>query len=76
MAILLWESHSLQGLINEFSEVLLKDNAQFFLKYEDNISVGFAQCQLRNDYVEGTSTSPVGYLVRKVIVIKVMQKNC
>lgn len=28
----------------------------------DNIPVGFAQCQLRNDYVEGTDTSPVGYL--------------
>lgn len=24
--------------------------------------IGFAQCQLRCDYVEGTSTSPVGYL--------------
>jgi aminoglycoside 6'-N-acetyltransferase I len=24
--------------------------------------LGFVQCQLRNDYVEGTSTSPVGYL--------------
>ena len=23
---------------------------------------GFAQCQLRRDYVEGTSSSPVGYL--------------
>ena len=23
---------------------------------------GFAQCQLRYDYVEGTETSPVGYL--------------
>ena len=24
--------------------------------------VGFAQCQLRHDYVEGTASSPVGYL--------------
>ena len=24
--------------------------------------VGFAQCQLRHDYVEGTESSPVGYL--------------
>ena len=24
--------------------------------------MGFAQCQLRHDYVEGTETSPVGYL--------------
>ena len=24
--------------------------------------MGFAQCQLRHDYVEGTESSPVGYL--------------
>lgn len=24
--------------------------------------MGFAQCQLRRDYVEGTESSPVGYL--------------
>ena len=25
-------------------------------------SIGFSQCQLRHDYVEGTKSSPVGYL--------------
>ena len=35
---------------------------QFFLKFESDIPVGFAQCQLRYDYVEGTKTTPVGYL--------------
>lgn len=34
----------------------------FFLKYVDAVPVGFAQCGLRCDYVEGTETSPVGYL--------------
>ena len=33
-----------------------------FLAYKEDSAIGFAQCQLRNDYVEGTSTSPVGYL--------------
>ncbi len=33
-----------------------------FLKYADGRAVGFAQCGLRRDYVEGTQTSPVGYL--------------
>lgn len=32
------------------------------MKYENGMPIGFAQCQLRYDYVEGTSTSPVGYL--------------
>ena len=33
-----------------------------FLKWYDGNTVGFAQCQLRTDYVEGTQSSPVGYL--------------
>ena len=28
---------------------------------EDGQPVGFAQCQLRHDYVEGTDSSPAGY---------------
>ena len=55
-------NHSVEELNNEFSDLFMKEEAQFFLKYENDIPVGFAQCQLRYDYVEGTSTSPVGYL--------------
>lgn len=32
------------------------------LALEGERPVGFAQCALRRDYVEGSSTSPVGYL--------------
>ena len=32
------------------------------LYYKNDIPIGFAQCQLRYDYVEGTRTTPVGYL--------------
>lgn len=42
--------------------MISKGKSQFFLKYENDIPIGFAQCQLRYDYVEGTKTSPVGYL--------------
>lgn len=62
LALLLWPEHTVQDLKEEFSEIILKNEAQFFLKYEQDIPVGFAQCQLRHDYVEGTETSPVGYL--------------
>lgn len=62
LALLLWSGNSAEGLRNEFAELLSKDSAQIFLKFENNIPVGFAQCQLRNDYVEGTETTPVGYL--------------
>ena len=36
--------------------------AAFFLAYAGETLIGFAQCQLRHDYVEGTESSPVGYL--------------
>lgn len=62
LSVLMWDSHSINELINKFSEIISKGNAQFFLKYENDVPVGFAQCQLRYDYVEGTETTPVGYL--------------
>ena len=62
MAILMWDSHAVEDLADEFVKILSRDDAQIFLKYENDIPVGFAQCQLRHDYVEGTETTPVGYL--------------
>lgn len=62
MAILMWDSHAVEDLADEFVKILSRDDAQIFLKYENDIPVGFAQCQLRHDYVEGTHSSPVGYL--------------
>lgn len=62
LAILMWNSHSVSELIAEFSEIISKGKSQFFLKYKNDIPIGFAQCQLRYDYVEGTVTTPVGYL--------------
>ena len=38
------------------------EKAAFFLLMIDGKAAGFAQCQLRYDYVEGTESSPVGYL--------------
>lgn len=62
IAVLMWTDNSVDDLADEFSELIAKDTAQIFLKYDNDIPVGFAQCQLRSDYVEGTETSPVGYL--------------
>lgn len=62
LAVLMWSKHSVDDLKTEFSEIIKNGESQFFLKYENELPVGFAQCQLRHDYVEGTSTTPVGYL--------------
>ncbi len=62
MAVQLYENSTKKELQEEFCEDILSDNVNFFLKYENNLPVGFAQVNLRFDYVEGSATSPVGYL--------------
>ena len=62
MAVVMWNSNSVEGLMSEFADVINSEEAQVFLKYIQDIPVGFAQCGLRHDYVEGTDSSPVGYL--------------
>lgn len=62
LAIKMWPNNTISELQSEFLDLICDDNAVCFIKYVDNKEIGFAQCQLRNDYVEGTNTSPVGYL--------------
>lgn len=62
LAVLMWSEHFVDELAAEFSELISSDKARLFLAYENDAPIGFAQCQLRYDYVEGTETSPVGYL--------------
>ena len=62
MAVQMWGSHTIDELETEFIETLNDEKAAFFIKYANDLHVGFAQCGLRTDYVEGTESSPVGYL--------------
>ena len=58
----LWPHHTPDAMRAEMAETLEMPDAAFFLAFAEKTSVGFAQCQLRHDYVEGTTTSPVGYM--------------
>ncbi len=62
MAIQMWKSHTFESLETEFAETLNGEHSTFFVKYVNDVPVGFAQCGLRTDYVEGTESTPVGYL--------------
>lgn len=62
LAVQMWDEHSIQELAEDLADIMAKEDARFFIKYEQEVPVGFAQCQLRHDYVEGTDSSPVGYL--------------
>ena len=62
LAVKMWSNHSVDELKKGFSDCLNNENTDCFIKYSDDIAIGFAQCGLRFDYVEGTKSSPVGYL--------------
>ncbi len=62
LALLLWPKHTLDELKEEFSDIMNQGDAALFLAESDGVVVGLAHCQLRHDYVEGTDSSPVGYL--------------
>ncbi|MEE1248269.1 MAG: aminoglycoside 6'-N-acetyltransferase [Lachnospiraceae bacterium] len=62
MAIKMWDNHTVDELETEFMKTLNDKHSAFFIKYINNIPVGFSKCGLRTDYVEGTKSSPVGYL--------------
>ena len=62
MAVKMWTSHTVNELAQGFADVIRNPDCAVFILTDDDKAVGFAQCGLRHDYVEGTESSPVGYL--------------
>lgn len=62
LAIQMWDSATIEELARDFDEYIRLEKGVVFLAVTDNNAVGFVQCGLRHDYVEGTDSSPVGYL--------------
>ena len=58
----MWTSHTVEELAEGFSAAINDPDCAVFLMTDGDKAVGFAQCGLRYDYVEGTIGSPVGYL--------------
>lgn len=61
LASRMWE-HGPSELAAEFAVLTASEEAACFLAFDGATAIGFAQCQLRHDYVEGCETSPVGFL--------------
>lgn len=61
-ALRLWPNNVYEDLIDEFKSLIHQDNQRVFLYHDNHLDVGFAHVSLRVDYVEGTETSPVGFL--------------
>ncbi len=62
LSLLLWPEHSLAEMRAEYAELIARRDCAVFLACVEGEAVGYAQAQLRHDYVEGTESSPVGYL--------------
>lgn len=58
----LWPEHEYGELREEISGIIGKADAAIYLAFLDRRPAGAAQCSLRRDYVEGTVSSPAGYL--------------
>lgn len=75
LAVQMWCNHTVAELKSDFAEIVNSNDAVCFIKYVDDTPVGFSQCQLRYDYVEGTHSSPVGYLEGIFIVSEHQHKG-
>lgn len=62
LACQLWSDNAVAEMQEDMAAILAQSNAALFLACDGQNAIGFAQCQLRHDYVEGTESSPVGYL--------------
>lgn len=62
LALMLWDDNVLEDLIEEVNQNVCNKNSIIYLACDGDKHIGFAQCSLRFDYVEGTDSSPVGYL--------------
>ena len=73
MAVQMWDDNTVDALEAEFADLVCRDDAAAFIRYADDRPAGFAQCGLRRDYVEGTDSTPVGYL--EGIFVKAEYRN-
>ncbi len=62
LALALWPDANYDELVTEFTTLLTTDNNMVSLAYKGEEAIAFVHVSLRSEYVEGTSTSPVGYV--------------
>lgn len=61
LALRLWPSHGAKEMAADLTG-FAEGGGLLLLAEDGGAAIGFAQCGLRHDYVEGTHSSPVGYL--------------
>ncbi len=84
LSLKLWPEHDAKEMAAETRAQLCDEDTALFLCFVRERAAGFAACSLRHDYVEGTQSSPVGYLegvytdesFRKLGVAKALLAAC
>ena len=74
LALLLWPDNDEIKLAREFAETLCSKQSAVFLYETGAEPVAFCVCGLRHDYVEGTGSSPVGY-VEGIYVLEAFRRK-
>jgi aminoglycoside 6'-N-acetyltransferase I len=62
MAIALWPDYSAEDLKDTFSKILASDKFNVLLFRSAEKYVGFIYLSVRTDYVEGSDSTPTGYI--------------
>ncbi|MEK3732077.1 aminoglycoside 6'-N-acetyltransferase [Paenibacillus sp. FSL M8-0334] len=62
LALKLWPDNTMEHLRAEYEELLCSERDIFYLAVIGDKVVGFIHMSLRYDYVEGSKSSPVGYI--------------
>lgn len=73
LALKLWPDNDGITLRNEFEDLLQSDNDIVYLAVVDGKYIGFIHMSLRFNYVEGSNSSPVGYI--EGIYVEVDHRN-
>ncbi|WP_084281421.1 aminoglycoside 6'-N-acetyltransferase [Alkaliphilus transvaalensis] len=62
LCLKLWPANKGEDMEDEFRQLMKLPKNKAFLYKKDEEYIGFINLSLRSDYVEGSSSSPVGYL--------------
>ncbi|MFS0675193.1 aminoglycoside 6'-N-acetyltransferase [Ornithinibacillus sp. 179-J 7C1 HS] len=62
LALELYSGNIYEGLYRELEQMLNEKKHQFLLYMEEEQPVAFIHLSIRSDYVEGSDSSPTGYL--------------
>ncbi len=63
MAVELWPEHSREEMVGILEKLRASAREDAYIcRSSDGDAIGFVNLSVRNDYVEGSTTSPVGYV--------------